>query len=86
MSFASVSGGALLGIVMGLITGYYRGFWDMVVMRFADVQLALPLSYNWPLRSSPSWVAALFNVIFFAKSCRSGCSMRGWCALECWRP
>jgi peptide/nickel transport system permease protein len=27
---------------MGLISGYYRGVWDMVVMRFADVQLALP--------------------------------------------
>lgn len=38
----SVAGAVLLGVVMGLISGYYRGFWDMVVMRFADVQLALP--------------------------------------------
>src|SRR5690606_7417057 len=22
--------------------GYYRGFWDMIVIRFADVHLALP--------------------------------------------
>ena len=29
-------------MLMGLIAGYYRGFWDMLVMRFADVQLALP--------------------------------------------
>lgn len=39
---ASVAGGAVIGIVMGLISGYYRGVWDVVVMRFADVQLALP--------------------------------------------
>ena len=24
------------------IAGYYRGIWDILVMRFADVQLALP--------------------------------------------
>jgi peptide/nickel transport system permease protein len=42
VGFTSVIAGALLGTVMGLISGYYRGFWDMIVMRFADVQLALP--------------------------------------------
>ena len=38
----SVAGGALLGTVMGVVSGYYRGLWDVLVMRFADVQLALP--------------------------------------------
>jgi peptide/nickel transport system permease protein len=38
----SVAGAVLVGVVMGLVSGYYRGFWDMFVMRFADVQLALP--------------------------------------------
>lgn len=38
----SVAGAVVLGVIMGLISGYYRGFWDMVVMRFADVQLAMP--------------------------------------------
>ncbi len=38
----SVAGAVVVGVVMGLISGYYRGFWDMLVMRFADVQLALP--------------------------------------------
>ncbi|KAA0911270.1 ABC transporter permease [Pusillimonas sp. ANT_WB101] len=42
IGFASVAGAVVLGVVMGLIAGYYRGFIDMVVMRFADVQLALP--------------------------------------------
>lgn len=38
----SVLGSVVLGVTMGLIAGYYRGFWDVVVMRFADVQLSLP--------------------------------------------
>lgn len=42
VGFLSVAGAVVLGVFMGLIAGYYRGFWDMVVMRFADVQLALP--------------------------------------------
>lgn len=64
VGFASVIGGALLGIVMGLIAGYYRGFWDMIVMRFADVQLALPF-----ILVAITFIAilggGLFNVIFF---------------------
>ncbi|EUB99575.1 ABC-type transporter, integral membrane subunit [Rhizobium sp. CF080] len=42
VGFTSVAGGVTIGVVMGLIAGYYRGFWDMLVMRFADIQLALP--------------------------------------------
>jgi peptide/nickel transport system permease protein len=42
VGFVSVAGGVIVGVVMGLIAGYYRGLWDMLVMRFADVQLALP--------------------------------------------
>jgi peptide/nickel transport system permease protein len=38
----SVAGAVVIGVVMGLVSGYYRGFWDVIVMRFADVQLALP--------------------------------------------
>jgi peptide/nickel transport system permease protein len=42
VGFVSVAGGVSIGVVMGLIAGYYRGIWDMLVMRFADIQLALP--------------------------------------------
>ncbi|QND54598.1 ABC transporter permease (plasmid) [Phyllobacterium sp. 628] len=42
VGFISVAGAVVIGVVMGLISGYYRGFWDMIVMRFADVQLAMP--------------------------------------------
>lgn len=38
----SVLGASLLGITIGLVAGYYRGFWDMLLMRCVDVQLALP--------------------------------------------
>ncbi|MCE8019147.1 ABC transporter permease [Halomonas sp. MCCC 1A11036] len=38
----SALGAVVIGIVMGLISGYYGGVIDMLVMRFADVQLALP--------------------------------------------
>lgn len=32
----------VFGVIVGLVAGYYRGFWDMLVMRFADIQLAMP--------------------------------------------
>ncbi len=37
VGFTSVAGAVVVGVVMGLISGYYRGFWDVLVMRFADV-------------------------------------------------
>ena len=42
VGFTSVIGAVIVGVLMGLIAGYYRGFWDMLVMRFADLQLAMP--------------------------------------------
>ena len=42
VGFLSVLGSVVIGVLMGLIAGYYRGVWDVIVMRFADVQLALP--------------------------------------------
>lgn len=42
VGFLSVAGAVVLGVIMGLISGYYRGIWDVIVMRFADVQLAMP--------------------------------------------
>ncbi len=38
----SAAGAVVLGTVIGLLAGYYRGLWDTLIMRFADIQLALP--------------------------------------------
>ncbi|KAB2788325.1 ABC transporter permease [Brucella anthropi] len=42
VGFVSVIGSVLIGTIMGLVAGYYRGCWDMALMRFVDVQLAMP--------------------------------------------
>lgn len=38
----SVAGAMILGTLAGLVAGYFRGMADMILMRIADVQLALP--------------------------------------------
>lgn len=38
----SALGAVVVGTVVGLYAGYYRGWLDTFVMRFADIQLALP--------------------------------------------
>ena len=38
----SVLSAARVGTAAGLVAGYYRGPWDTILMRWADVQLALP--------------------------------------------
>ncbi|KZL03576.1 ABC transporter permease [Pseudovibrio sp. Ad26] len=38
----SVAGALMIGTVIGLLAGYYSGIADTFIMRFADIQLALP--------------------------------------------
>lgn len=38
----SVAGAVILGTLTGLIAGYFKGIADTILMRIADVQLALP--------------------------------------------
>ena len=38
----SVLGALVFGTIVGLVAGYYKGFADVFIMRFGDVQLALP--------------------------------------------
>jgi glutathione transport system permease protein len=40
--FVSVALGALVGTFMGLMAGYYEGWWERVTMRISDVLLAFP--------------------------------------------
>ena len=40
--FFSVVLGAIAGTVLGLLAGYYGGWWDRIVMRISDVLFAFP--------------------------------------------
>jgi glutathione transport system permease protein len=40
--FVSVALGALVGTFLGLMAGYYEGWWDRITMRICDVLLAFP--------------------------------------------
>ncbi len=40
--FVSVALGALVGTVLGLLAGYYEGWWERIIMRISDVLLAFP--------------------------------------------
>src|SRR5690606_1777444 len=42
VSLAAVAIQGSLGVGLGLLAGYYRGRIDTVIMRLADVQLAIP--------------------------------------------
>ena len=43
ISFTAVAGAGLVGIILGLVSGQFGGYFDDVIMRLADLQLALPL-------------------------------------------
>ena len=40
--FVSVALGAVAGTAMGLMAGYYEGWWERITMRISDVLLAFP--------------------------------------------
>lgn len=40
--FLSVAMGAVVGTFMGLMAGYYEGWWERITMRISDVLLAFP--------------------------------------------
>jgi len=42
VGFAAVGLGLLLGVTLGLISGYFGGWTDTIIMRIADVQLTFP--------------------------------------------
>ena len=54
VGFLSVGFSLLIGLSLGLIAGYARGFWGTFIMRAVDIQLSLPLIL----------VAMCFMVIF----------------------
>ena len=53
VGFISVIIGATFGVVLGIISGYYGGKWDALIMRITDVMLAFP-AFCWLWRLSAS--------------------------------
>jgi hypothetical protein len=52
----------VLGVGLGLAAGYYGGRFDMIVMRFADIQLALPAILTVPAdRRYCAWHPSIGN-------------------------
>lgn len=43
ISFIAVAGAGILGTLLGLVSGFYGGYFDDILMRLVDLQLALPL-------------------------------------------
>jgi peptide/nickel transport system permease protein len=64
VGLVSVAGASVLGVFIGLIAGYYRGIWEIILMRCADIQLALPF-----ILIAITFISilggGLFNIIFF---------------------
>jgi peptide/nickel transport system permease protein len=42
VGFGSITLAALIGVTLGLLSGYFGGLIDAVIMRIADIQLSLP--------------------------------------------
>jgi peptide/nickel transport system permease protein len=42
IGLASVALGGTIGLILGLLAGYVGGFWEDLIMRAADLQIALP--------------------------------------------
>jgi peptide/nickel transport system permease protein len=42
VGIVSVAGASIIGTAAGLVAGYFRGIADMILMRIADIQLAMP--------------------------------------------
>lgn len=42
VAFASVGLASVVGLIAGLVSGYYRGILDDVLMRLVDIQLSIP--------------------------------------------
>jgi peptide/nickel transport system permease protein len=42
VGFSSIATGLVIGVIFGLVSGYFGGWIDMVIMRFTDVVMSFP--------------------------------------------
>lgn len=74
----SVATGGLAGVLLGLISGFFGGWIDTIVMRLSDVLLAFPglllaigvVAVLGPGVSNVIWAVAVFSVPVFARLVR----------------
>jgi peptide/nickel transport system permease protein len=62
VGFAGTGLALVAGVLLGLVAGYWRGWLDAVIMRFADVQLAFP-SMLIALFMMALWGAGLWKIV-----------------------
>lgn len=78
IGFLSVSLGGLVGVVLGLISGFYGGWIDSIIMRVCDVLLAFPgillaigvIAILGPGIDNVIYAVAVFSVPVFARLVR----------------
>lgn len=81
--FLSVAMGAVAGTFMGLMAGYYQGWWERITMRISDVLLAFPgmlLAIGVVAILGSSMVNVIVAVAVFSVR-----PLRAWCAAIPWR-
>ena len=67
ISLVGIFFGGILGTVLGLLGGYFRGWLDAVIMRLVDISLALPsilLALVLAIVIGPSFQTVIFVVVF----------------------
>ncbi len=78
VGFTSVVAGGAVGVVLGLVSGFFAGWVDSLVMRLCDVLLAFPglvlaigvVAVLGPGISNVIWATAVFSVPVFARLVR----------------
>ena len=78
VGFLSVSLGALAGVSLGIISGYYGGWVDAAIMRFCDLLLAFPgillaiavIAVLGPGITNVIYAVAIFSIPVFARLAR----------------
>ena len=62
VGFVAVGISVMIGTVLGLISGYFGGFTDMIVMRFVDIMLCFPSFFL-------ILAVIVLMLLFFSASC-----------------
>ena len=81
---SSVLLAALIGIVLGLVCGYFRGLLDAVIMRIADVQLGFPAILIALLIDGITRTDSPFRFWWSQSRPPSGCNMPARCVALSW--